>query len=108
MLEKKDLEQLADMIKNSSEKNFESYKQTFAEGQEHSKMSPETSEHISLIKDSINEIKITIAQLPEVFMGKCENKFASKVTEKIVYTMIGIICVGVLTALLSTVVKAFN
>jgi hypothetical protein len=58
------------------------------------------------VNNKLNDILIKLAELPEKVLEKADKKFASKLTERIVYTMVTIICLGVLTALVSTVVKA--
>jgi len=51
------------------------------------------------------EIKTDIVYIKE-FIASADNRYASKVAEKLVYGLVGIILIGVTTALLAGVVKA--
>lgn len=57
------------------------------------------TDKIDNIKEEINGIRLIIAKLPEALHEKFRDEFASKLTEKIVYSMAGIIlttvCLGV-------------
>lgn len=85
------------------------WKKGFEAGQEHIKPSQETSNFMTLMKQEISYIKEKLEKVPtrdemllcneqliDKVMEKAETKFASKITEKIVYTMIGIIIAYVL------------
>jgi len=107
-LEREDLNELARCFSES----------VASEAEKHSRPSLETIEHFKNIEDKFEvfiadnnkqheEIKITLAELPKRIFDEGDKKFASKATEKIVYSMIGVITLGVLYALLSTVVNAF-
>jgi hypothetical protein len=52
-------------------------------------------------KESIKELGTQISD----FIKCADNKYASKTTEKIVYSMIGAICLAVLGGLLSLIIK---
>lgn len=58
------------------------------------------------LNNNINEIKISIAELPDKIMEKAETKFASKLTEKIVNGLCWIIIGGVVTFGLGLIVYA--
>ena len=58
-------------------------------------------ENLKWIRESQEEMKQTM----EDFIETSPKKFASKLSEKIVYTMVGIILTFVLTALLYLIIK---
>lgn len=60
------------------------------------------------INNKLNEIKLSIARLPAEIFSKADDRFATKITQTIVYTMLATIFFAVLGSLVSTVVKAFN
>lgn len=58
------------------------------------------------IVDSVNALKIEIVKLPDVIMEKAETKFASKLTEKIVYGLCGFILLGFFGVVFTLVTNA--
>ena len=56
------------------------------------------------IQKKLNGIEVTLAKLPEELFNKFEKKFASKMTERVVYVMLGTIFLAVLF-LLATVTE---
>jgi hypothetical protein len=55
---------------------------------------------------NFTEIKLSIAELPEKILEKSAEKFASKLTEKIVYGLCGFILLAFLAAVTGLVVYA--
>jgi len=62
-------------------------------------------EKIDDLTKSLVEIQISIAKLPEKMFEKADERYASKLSEKIVYGMAGIVLTLVLTALVFLVIK---
>ena len=62
-------------------------------------------EKIDLIVDSISDIKVQIAKLPEAVLEKADERYASKTVERAVYGIIGSLCLAVLLALYELVLK---
>ena len=81
--------------------------------------SPETTQRLKVLEahhnifmdkldkmaDQINKISIDIAELPEKIFERGDDRYASKVTEKAVYALIGAIVLAVLYSLLNGVIK---
>jgi hypothetical protein len=97
------------------------YKRGFKEGKEHSSPSPETKEfmiqmnmELKYIKEKIEEISNKIVtkdemercnlELVEKILEKTDKRYATKLTEKIVYAMTGIVLTAVLVAVVGLVV----
>ena len=59
---------------------------------------------ISDVKDAVNDLRVDVARMPELILEKSEGKFASKTTEKIVYALVGIICLAVIGSVVNSVV----
>jgi Txe/YoeB family toxin of Txe-Axe toxin-antitoxin module len=62
-------------------------------------------EKIDDLTKSLVEIQISIAKLPEKMFEKADERYASKLSEKIVYGMAGTVLTLVLTALVFLVIK---
>lgn len=58
------------------------------------------------VNDNLNDIKISIAELPEKIFEKGSEKFASKLTEKIVYALVSVVLLAVASAITGLVVYA--
>lgn len=107
MLEQKDLEQIKELLSLNTTQKVECYANGVSEGKQHATMSPETAEHLGIIKDDINQIKISIVGLPQEIYEKCDKKFASKLVEKVVYTLLTISFIGALSFFIKTATNAF-
>jgi hypothetical protein len=64
-------------------------------------MSEKIDDLKDVVRDGFNEIKTDL----KCFREDCDNKYASKLTEKIVYSMAGIILVSFLTAIVYLVIN---
>lgn len=85
----------------------------------HTTPSPETKARLIALEDSqkklmdkiddlietVNNIEISIAGLPEKIFEKGDERYASKTSEKLVYGMVGAILFSVLSSLLYLVLK---
>ena len=79
------------------------YSLGFEAGQKHQTSSPMTikmfqnmEDKIDKLEEKINQIAIDIVKLPEKIFEKSDEKYASKLTEKVVYTLIGLILLAVI------------
>ena len=54
--------------------------------------------------ESIGEIKLILANLPQTIIDKTDNRYASKVTEKVVYGLIGLVLMSIFTAIIKLVI----
>jgi len=61
---------------------------------------------IELIVDPVRRDVSRIEKKIDCFMGDCNKKFASKLVEKIVYGLVGLVVISVATALVTGVLKA--
>ena len=57
------------------------------------------------ISNKITSLEITIAGLPEKMVKRNDEKYASKLTQKIVYGMVAFILMAVLSAIIYLVIK---
>ncbi len=60
------------------------------------------------LKDDMNEIKIHIAELPEKLAEKFDARYASKLTEKIIYGVVTLILTTVVGSMVYLVMKPSN
>ena len=51
----------------------------------------EMNKKIDKLSEAIQSIKVSLAKLPEEIIEKSEGRFASKLTERIVYGLVGLI-----------------
>ena len=68
------------------------------------KINKEIMEKIDDLKETVSHIEIAIAQLPEKLFEKADKRYASKLSEKIIYGMVGTIITSVLLAFIYTVI----
>jgi len=61
----------------------------------------DTRKDLGIIKEDMKEMRKEMQN----FIESADKKYASKITEKIVYSMIGAICLAVLGGLLNLVIK---
>lgn len=61
-------------------------------------------EKIEKFSDKLDDISITIARLPDDIFERADKRYASKTSEKIIYGMVGVVCTGVVVALLGLVI----
>lgn len=57
------------------------------------------------IKKAINDLRIDIAELPAKIFDKGDKRYASKLSEKIIYGMVGVILTSVLMAVIYLIIK---
>lgn len=57
------------------------------------------------IKESIEDIKSIVLELPEKMFEKADKRYASKPVEKIIYGMVGIFLTGIAVAIWEFIVK---
>lgn len=111
--------QIADMEKEllKAEEKDRFYKAGWEARGEHSTPSPATKEFMTKVEMKINAIEEKLKEMPtrdemalclekaiDKVMEKAETKFASKITEKIVYGMVGVIMTTVLIAIVGLVI----
>lgn len=88
------------------------YKNGFKSGIEHSQPSPHTlklfksmDEKIDKMAIAINNLRVDIAKLPERIFEKGDRRYASKLSEKLIYGMVGTVLTLVLIAVVYLVLK---
>jgi hypothetical protein len=87
----------------------------------HTEPSPETKKELALLKDNHNiimekldnfidesrthhqEVELKIAELPKKLADEFDHRYASKLTETLVYSLVGLIVTGVVIALLGSI-----
>lgn len=62
-------------------------------------------EKMEEITDSINELKISIAELPEKIFEKADDRYASKITERGFYALVGALSLGVIYLIINSLIK---
>ncbi|MEI6580794.1 MAG: hypothetical protein WCO07_01335 [bacterium] len=62
-------------------------------------------EKIDNLKESVEEIKITLAGLPDKIFDRADRRYAYKTTERAMYALIGAICLAFIYALVALVIK---
>lgn len=60
------------------------------------------------VKDSVSDLHVKIAKLPEAIMEKADLRYASKLSEKLVYGMVAIVLTSVISSLVYVVVRPNN
>lgn len=60
---------------------------------------------VSNLKDTNSKEHQEIKELVERFINSAENKFASKMVEKIVYGMVGVVMLTVMGSFISLIIK---
>lgn len=115
-------------MENQIKEQLDIYNQGVKDGKQHAVMSPETREMFKIISEKVNEINISLVALPgviyerisckfeehkkeddskyEKLIAELDKRYAAKPAEWIAYTIVGLICTGVLAALISQVVIA--
>ena len=62
-------------------------------------------EKLDNLEENLNKVKIQIAELPERLSEKFDERYASKSTEKVVYSLIGVAGGAVIIALMAGILK---
>lgn len=113
-MQQEDLEQIKQIFEMTAKDKLISFNAGVEEGRQHSTMSPETANHLGMIKDDINQIKVSITnlkvsitKLPQEIYDKCDKKFASKLVERVVYTLLAISFFGAISFFIKTATNAF-
>lgn len=65
----------------------------------------ELMEKIDNLAKNVEDVKICLAELPDKIFERADKRYASKLSEKIIYGMVGVITTGVVVALLALVMK---
>ena len=60
------------------------------------------------VKDSVSDLHVKIAKLPEVILDKADLRYASKISETMVYGMVAIVMTAVISSLVYIVVRPNN
>ncbi len=69
------------------------------------KMFTNMEDKIDEIKKTLNDLRVDIAGLPEKMFEKGDARYASKLSEKVVYGMVGVVLTTILIAILYLVIK---
>jgi hypothetical protein len=56
-------------------------------------------------KNDIGDIKILIAEMPKKIIDECDSRYASKLSEIIIYGMSGLVLTSFITALIYFLIK---
>jgi hypothetical protein len=60
---------------------------------------------IDLFGEKLEEVRLNIAEMPDKIFERADKKYASKLSERVVYGLVGVICTGVLVAILELVIR---
>ena len=99
----------------NEEEKITIFNKGFKSGQEHSEPSSQTKQFITkfsmeleYLKDEIRELKekvptkdamkLAFSEALGEFTKNCDNKYASKTSEKVIYSLIGLIVIAVIVA----------
>jgi len=63
------------------------------------------SEKLDELKNNIYEIKILLATMPKQIIDECDSRYASKISEKVVYSMVGLVLTAFMGSLIYLVIK---
>ena len=55
--------------------------------------------------EKLEQLSVDIAKLPEAIFEKGDERYATKLSEKVVYGMVGVVVTGVLVALMTLLMK---
>jgi hypothetical protein len=65
----------------------------------------EVRTEVGEVKDSVSDLHVLVARLPEKILEKTDTKYASKAVEKIIYFIGGLVVTSIVGAFMALVLK---